>query len=104
MTKRTAIQRRQHSRDLVRDNTTDLPLPEDMFTKEQFRSELMALYRQRQWYRFTLGLGWFNRQVERLIQDWTQSGGFDCDNDWEMDRIIWECTCEELAPYLPELQ
>ena len=102
MSTRNQKQRQAYSRRLARTKPSDLPISERMLTKYDFRHELIRLYQQRQWYQWTMGIAWFNRQVERLIQDWTMSGSFNCDNDWEQDRVIWECTCEELKPYLPD--
>ena len=100
---RNQKQRQAYSRRLAKAKPSDLPIPEMMLTKYDFRNELLKLYQHRQWYQWCLGTAWFNRQAERLIQDWTMSGDFNCDNDWEQDRVIWEVSCEELKPYLPDL-
>ena len=100
---RNQKQRQAYSRRLAKARASDLPIPRLMLTKHDFRHQLTELYRQRLWYQWSMGTAWFNRQAERLLQDWTMSGSFNCDNDWEADRIIWECTCEELKPYLPDI-
>jgi hypothetical protein len=71
--------------------------------RKQFDTALAELYKERNWWIFTMGEAWFNRQAERYHQKWTESGTpFRPDNDYAIDRICWETDPEN--PHRPGVE
>ena len=66
----------------------------------KYKYELTKLYQQRQWYQWTMGTDWFNRQVERIIQDWNEPNLFNSDEDYAETRRIFEETEKEITKML----
>lgn len=88
-----------YRQELVLARPTDLPIP-DMHTIFEYKYELTKLYQQRQWYQWTMGTDWFNRQVERIIQDWNEPNLFNSDEDYAETRRIFEETEKEITKML----
>lgn len=99
----TAEQHRQkrdlYKQELVMARPTDLPIPQ-MHTDFDYRFEMTRLYQQRQWYQWTMGLAWFNRQVERIIQDWNSGSFFNQDEDYAETRRVFEETEKDITQFL----
>lgn len=92
-------QRDLYRQELVLARPTDLPIPQ-MFSIFDYKFEMTKLYQQRQWYQWTMGTDWFNRQVERIIHHWEGQNIFDPDQDYVETRRIFEETEKEIAKML----
>ena len=75
---------------LRKTKSTDLELTTH-WKRSQFDVAMKKLYSERRFWIFMMGQDWFNRQAERYLQNWTESGSpFTPDNDYTVDRILWE--------------
>jgi|TARA_R110000824_G_scaffold372205_1_gene562309 hypothetical protein len=86
------MRNKQYRAQLRQTQSTDLSFPK-LYEKQDYHKAILKLYEDRSWYIFIYGEQWFVRQVERLIQDWTESGQIqldDFDNDYTVQRICWE--------------
>jgi hypothetical protein len=74
--------RKTHSTDLHLTNYTE---------RSDFNVAMKKLYSERKFWIFMMGQDWFNRQAERYLQNWTESGyAWTPDNDYTVDRVVFE--------------